>query len=250
MVAWLAPALVVYLLVFDGWERGPIGYVLTLLPGLYVGALLLADHGVRRLSAAQRLPHRRAIAALALPLLLLPLPGLAAQGDALIAKEAHAHDVWSKEWQQVATEYPANTTAILDWQSWAHVRWYFPDHVVWTYFPTYKVPGKTDWALIFRSQHHEDEAPFIAMYMQGPGRAEHPIPATITTIVVFDFQLAGENHESRRLDPALNVTEAHLADGWRILVLHPDAAHPTVESLFTPEALGKGARAPRADAAP
>ena len=92
-------------------------------------------------------------------------------------------------------------------------------------------------------RHHEQEGRFIQMYEQGPGRPAHPIPANIRTIVVFDFQLAGENGEARRLDPAVNVTEAHLPSGWRILVLHPDAAHPTVESLFTADALGRGARA-------
>ena len=92
-------------------------------------------------------------------------------------------------------------------------------------------------------RNHEDEAPFIPMVMAGPGsRPEHPIPAGIETIVVFDFQLAGEGGEERRLDPSVDVAEAFLADGWRILVVHPDGKHPTVESLFTPEALGEGAR--------
>jgi hypothetical protein len=248
MAVWLAPCLLFYLLVFDGWDRGPIGYVLTLLPGVYALAVLLADHGLRRLEAAQLPRLRPAVGAAAVLLLLLPAPNLHRQADDLIAFEAGNHDEWARRWQQLETEYPANSTAILTWQSWAHVKWSFPDHLAWTYFPTYKVEGKTDWALVFAMRHHEDEAPFIPMVMAGPGsRPEHPLPADIDTIVVFDFQLAGEGGETRRLDPALDVTEAFLADGWRILLLHPDDAHPTVESLFTAEALGDGARAARLD---
>lgn len=241
MAAWLLPAFAFYLLVFDGWERGPIGYVLSILPGVYLVALLLADQGLRRLAAAQKPPLARALSALAVPLLLLPFPTLLSDGNDLIAREATAHDEWAQRWQQLEDEYPPETTAILTWQSWSHVKWYFPDHLAWTYFPTYEVEGKTDWALIFAMQHHEDEGRFIEMYQEGPGRPEHPIPAGIATIVVFDFQLAGEGQQ-RRLDPSVNVTEAFLADGWRILVLQVDAGHPTVESLFTPEALGEGAR--------
>jgi 4-amino-4-deoxy-L-arabinose transferase-like glycosyltransferase len=242
LAAWLVPATAFYLVVFDGWQRGPIGYVLTVLPGLYLAAVLLADHGLRRLAAAQPPRLARIVTALSLLILLVPLPSLTAQANDLVAHEAHANDAWTAEWQKLATEYPANDTAILTWQSWAHVEWYFPDHLAWTYFPSYRIPGQPDWAMIFAMQHHEQEGRFVEMYEQGPGRPLHPIPANIRTIVLFDFQLAGENGEARRLDPALNVTEAHLADGWRILVLHPDAAHRTVESLFTPAALGQGAR--------
>lgn len=242
LAAWIGPAVAFYLLVFDGWERGPIGYVLSILPALYVVAALLADHGLRRLAAAQRPQLRRAVVALSFPLLLLPLPTLVSDGNDLIAFEAEAHDEWAARWQGLEAEYPADSTALLTWQSWSHVKWYFPDHLAWTYFPTYEVEGKTDWALVFAMQHHEDEGRFIEMYFEGPGRPEHPIPAHIERIVVFDFQLAGEGGATRRLDPAINVTEEFLADGWRLLAFDVDPAHPTVESLFTPEALGHGAR--------
>lgn len=243
MAVWLAPCLLFYLVVFNGWDRGPIGYVLTLLPGLYALAVLLADHGLRRLEGAQNPQMRPAAAAVAVVLLLLPVPNLHRQADELIAFEAGNHDEWARRWQQLEAEYPADSTAILTWQSWAHVKWSFPDHLAWTYFPTYEVEGKTDWAILFAMQHHEDEEPFIPMVMADPAaRPDHPIPEGIDTIVVFDFQLAGEGGQARRLDPELNVTEAFLADGWRILLVHPGEEHPTVESLFTPEALGEGAR--------
>lgn len=238
LAAWLLPALAFYLLVFDGWERGPIGYVLTLLPGIYAGGVLLADHGLRRLAAAQKPQLARSLPAFGLVLLLLPLPMLASAANDLIDREAHAHDRWAEAWQQLEVDYPADSTAILTWQSWSHVQWSFPDHLAWTYFPSYEVPGQTDWALIFAMRHHEHEGRFIEMYMDGPGRPEHPIPPEIRTIVLFDFQLAGENGEARRIDPSLAVEEAHLSNGWRILLVRPDAAHPTVESLFAPEALG------------
>jgi hypothetical protein len=239
LAAWLAPALLFYLLVFDGWERGPIGYVLTLLPGLYAGGVLLADHGLRRLAGAQRTPAMaRGLGAVGLVLLLLPLPSLAAQANHLVDGEARAHDRWAEAWQRLESDYSPDDTAILTWQSWSHVEWAFPDYLAWTYFPSYKVPGQTDWALVFAMRHHEQEGRFIEMYMEGPGRPDHPIPPEVRTIVLFDFQLAGENGEPRRLDPAVAVEESHLSNGWRVLLVHPDAAHPTVESLFTPEAFG------------
>lgn len=242
LLAWVLPALAFYLLVFDGWERGPIGYVLTLLPSLYLAAVLLADHGMRRLSAAQQPALGRVVAALSIVVLLVPMPALARDGGRLIEAEARAHDEWAEAWQRLEADYPSNDTAILTWQSWSHVEWYFPSHLAWTYFPSYRVPGQTDWALLFAMRHHEQEGRFIDMYLEGPGRPEHPIPDWVETIVVFDFQLAGELGEPRRLDPGIAVTEGQLSNGWRILVLHPDDAHPTVESLFTPEALGQGAR--------
>lgn len=242
-LAWLGPATLFYLLVFNGWERGPLGYVLTLLPGLYALLVLGADHGVRRIASSLPPVAARALAVLALPLLLVPLPGLVVDGHELIQSEVAAHDDWARRWQQLDAEYPAHSTAILVWQSWAHVKWSFPDHLAWTYFPTYQVEGKTDWALVFAMQHREDEGRFIEMYQQGPGRPPHPIPDHVNTIVLFDFQLAGEGGAVRRLHPDLAVHEAHLADGWRILLVHPDERFPTVESLFAPEALGHGARA-------
>jgi hypothetical protein len=241
LLVWLTPALAFYLLVFDGWERGPIGYVLTLLPGVYLVSVLAADQGLRRLAAAQAPALRRVATAMAILVLLLPMPVLARESSDLIDREVRAHDEWTAAWQGLEAEYPANETAILTWQSWSHVEWYFPEHLAWTYFPSYRVPGQTDWALVFAMRHHEHEGRFIDLYMAGPGQAEHPIPEWVRTIVVFDFQLAGENGEARRLDPAINVTEAHLASGWRILLLHPDDAHSTVESLFTAEALGRTA---------
>jgi 4-amino-4-deoxy-L-arabinose transferase-like glycosyltransferase len=242
LLVWLLPALVFYLLVFDGWERGPIGYVLALLPGLYAGGVLLAEHGLRRLAAAQRPQLARGLAAFGLLLLLLPLPSLASEANALVDREARAHDQWAEAWQQLATDYSPNDTAILTWQSWSHVEWAFPDHLAWTYFPSYRVPGQTDWAMVFAMRHHEQEGRFIDMYLEGAHRPDHPIPPEVKTIVLFDFQLAGENGETRRIDPSVTIEEAHLSNGWRILLVHPDAAHPTVESLFAPAALGASAR--------
>jgi hypothetical protein len=233
LAVWLLPVTAFYLLVFDGWDRGPIGYVLTLLPALYAAAALAVDAALRRL----RLP-RRALAAVGILLVLVPLAGLAQGSRDLVRDEVEAHDGWAAAWQELAAAYPANSTAILTWYSWAHVQWSFPDHLAWAYFPSYRVPGTTDWALVFSMRHHEQEAPFIAKYAAGPGQPEHPIPANITTIVVFDFQLAGENGSERKLDPAIQVEEARLPNGWRILLFHPDAAHPTIESCLTPAARG------------
>jgi len=238
LLAWIMPVTLFYLLVFDGWDLGPIGYILTLLPALYILAILLGDAALSRLEA--RWPRPRAWAAVGVLLVLVPLAGLAQGSSDLVDDQAVAHDKWAAEWQQLATAYPANHTAILTWYSWAHVEWSFPDHLAWTYFPSYKVPGHTDWALFFSMQHHEQEAPFIAKYVAGPGQPEHPIPANITTIIVFDFQMAGENGSPRLLDPAINVTQAFLPDGWRVLLFHPDVGHPTVESCFTAAARGLG----------
>jgi hypothetical protein len=237
LAAWLLPGTLFYLLVFDGWDRGPIGYVLTLLPALYAMAALAGDAALRAL-AAWRPAARAGWVALGAVLLLVPLAGLAQGSRDLVRDEVEAHDAWAAAWQGLEAAYPPESTAILTWYSWAHVEWSFTDHLSWAYFPSYKVPGKTDWALFFAMRHHEQEAPFIAKYVAGPGQPEHPIPASVTTVIVFDFQLAGENGSERKLDPAIAVEEAHLPSGWRILLFHPDAAHPTIESCFTAAARG------------
>lgn len=239
LLVWVLPVTLFYLLVFDGWDKGPIGYVLTLLPALYLAAVLVAEAALRALAPPAPTPAaRRAWTGVGAVLLLVPLAGLVQGSHDLVRDEVQAHDQWAAAWQGLAASYPPDHTAILAWYSWAHVEWSFPDYLAWTYFPSYKVPGKTDWALFFSMQHHEQEAPFIAKYVAGPGQSEHPIPANITTVIVFDFQLAGENGSDRKIDPTIPIEEAHLPSGWRILLVHPDAKHPTIESCFTAAARG------------
>ncbi|HET6399305.1 MAG TPA: hypothetical protein VFH47_07105 [Candidatus Thermoplasmatota archaeon] len=237
---WLLPCTLFYLLVFNGWDLGPLGYILTLLPGVYVlAAIVLVAAG--RQAVRWLLPTLRPAAAVGLALLLaVPAAGLHAESRRLVASEAHAHDRWTEAWSALPQAFPPEETAILVWHSWAHVKWYFPEYLAWTYFPSYRVEGQTDWALFFAMHGRRDEQPFIEKYAAGPGQPEHPVPGHVRQVVVFDFQLAGEGAE-RRLRPEVDVREAWLPNGWRVLHFAPVEGFGTIEAHFTPDALGAAA---------
>jgi len=232
LLAWTLPSLAFYLVVFDGWDRGPLGYALVFLPAVYalVGWLASAAWAALPLPDVRAL-HRWGAVGLAF-VLLTPLPALHQDAERLRLDEIVAHDEWARGWDKIRAAYPPNETAILVWYSWAHVKWYFEDYLTWVYFPSYDVRGEDPWILVWQMQHREDERPFTEAYLSGPqGDPPHPIPSTIRTVVVFDFQLAGENGAQRRIDPAVNVSEAWAQD-WRLLVFHPDASRPAIEDYL------------------
>lgn len=234
--AWLLPALLFYLTVFSGWDKGPTGYILVVLPGVYLGFALLVDRALEALADGPRVPIRwrtwmRAAATVAVLLLLLPLHSAATPW---VEKEVKAHDEWGEAWDDLKAEYPPETTAILTFYSWAHVKWYFPEYVVWGYFPIPRNADPPEWELFLETRDHSDDVLFYEAHERGPGQPEHEVPAGIETVVVFDFQLAGENGGPRRLRPDVNVTEERLESGWRLLAFRTRADRPTIESYFTP----------------
>ena len=178
-------------------------------------------------------PQRRsAAAACALVLVLVASAGLASAWQAPM-RSVREHDAWTDAWQRLDVEFPANDSAIVASYSWAHVKWFFPDHVVWSRIA---LPAGTDyprpWTLSLQTQHHEDDEGFYTAHLEGPSGRQHPIPANIKHVVVFDFQLAGENGGTRTIRPEIEVRPVVMSNGWRVLVFDTDAGHPTIESCF------------------
>jgi hypothetical protein len=235
MLAWIGPTCAFYILVFDGWDKGPTGYVLVLLPAVYAALARLADALLQH--ARQHPINTRSAPVtpwLIAALLLAPGVGYWHDGQALLRKEVQAHDQWADQWSELSQRFPPNETAILTFYSWSHVKWYFPEYLAWGYFPIPRSQRPPDWELFLQTQHHQDDVLYYEAHERGPGQPEHPIPNWIRTIVIFDFQLAGENGEPRRLAPTINVTEEHLPSGMRLLAFVPDGEHATIESCFIP----------------
>lgn len=231
-IAWLLPSLLFYLLVFSGWEKGPTGYALVLLPGVYALFALLAGALLRRSAGAARHPGAsRAVAWLAFPLLLSPAPSLVSAWGPFLEGEVRANDAWVEGWLSVKSHYPPNETAILSWYSWAYAKWYFPEYLMWSYLPTPSQNGADDWILTLETRHRRDDVPFYEALQRGPNQTRHVVPEWVRTIVIFDFQLAGENGATRRLAEDLPVEEAY-AGTSRLLLLHPDPSLPDIESYF------------------
>lgn len=231
LAVWLVPSLLFYVLIFNGWNRGPQGYILVLLPGLYAVFAFVADSGLRSLESEPWRPEIRQVATLlAVPLLLFPGPALHAHRNPLLQQEVADHDHWAQEWSKLRTVYSPNDTAILAWYSWAFVKWYYPDYLVWSYLP---VPGRggPDWVLTLETRGHRDDVPYYEAHYRGPNQTQHAVPAQIRHIIVFDFELDGDRGWERRLADDIRTEEVQV-EGWRMLLFHPDAAHATIESYF------------------
>lgn len=224
---WIGPSVLFYILIFDGWGKGPTGYVLVLLPGLYAAGAWIFDAAWRRWEA----PWPRVTSVAAVASLAVAGVGLHASWQPLLKQEIHDHDEWLEQWLALGDEYPPDTTALLARYSWGYAKWYFPEHTLWSYLPTRDAQGR-DWILTLESRDHVDDLPFFEAGFRGPDLPRHPIDPRIETIIVFDFQLAGENGGVRRLAHDVNVTEARLANDWRILLFHPDDTRPNIEDYF------------------
>lgn len=239
LLLWIAPPVAFYLLVFDGWDKGPDGYILCVLPAIYLAFGWLADAAWRVCRAAyagagptwQTWVGRVAAVGIVV-LCVVPGAGLAARWQPMHDREVRDHEAWAQGWAGLPAAFPPSDTAIVTSYSWAHVKWSFPQYTVWSYLRIPVGPG-SPWALTLESHNHTDDVGFYTAHEQGPTGRSHAVPAAIRHVVVFDFQLAGENGGPRELRPEVQVREAHLPNGWRILVFDTDAAHPTVESYFT-----------------
>jgi hypothetical protein len=228
---WTLPAIAFYCLVFSGWGAGPTGYALVFLPGLLVGLAALLEWCRARLQAAVPSAHgKRMAAALVVAAALLPAPGLAAAGGALVQREVADHDTWIGLWQGLAAEYPAGNTSLLASYSWAFARWYFPDHLAWSYTPV-GPHYSPHWCLTMEAHRHRSDLDWYRVREHGPPGVRHPLPANVTNVILMDFQLAGENGRPRMLADGVQVEERHLASGWRILLFHPDG-RGAIEDYF------------------
>jgi hypothetical protein len=240
-VLWITPSLLFYLLVFSGWDRGPTGYILVLLPALYAGAILLLDHVVKAAQDRPRHPWVAKGSVAAVPILLvLSGPILLSAWGPWVEDEVRAHDEWAMAWEGLREEFPSNETAILTFYSWYHVKWYFPEYVTWGYFPIPRGQQPPDWFLVLETRNHRDDVLYYDAHARGPDQTEHPVPSWVRRVVIFDFQLAGEGGETSRLREDVNVEEASLSNGWRLLYFEPLPEAATIEKHLRPLASQAG----------
>ncbi len=232
LLIWALPSLLFYTFIFSGSHNGPRGYILVVEPAFFAALAVLTQwlyDGVEISFKRPRASVSMGSAVLVL-LLLLTIP-FGTASAALLKKEVRDHDVWSDAWLGLKQEYAPNETALFASHSWGFAKWYFPEYVVWNFMPVTPDPAGTPLHFIMESRHHVDDVALYDSWVRSAWNTEHPIPPGIRTIIILDFQLAGENNGIRAIRPEIKVDEAHLASGWRLLVMHPDPEHPTVESL-------------------
>lgn len=126
--AWLLPGLLFYVAVHIGeW-----GYVLSVLPGLYVlGALAIWTIG-RRLGGAPR----RAWLAVASAGALAPALIFVASAEHFSAARVRYHDAaLSARVEYVKARFPAESTILLAREDFLLVRYYLPGYRAWLYDP-------------------------------------------------------------------------------------------------------------------
>lgn len=238
---WVLPAVMFYLLVFNGWGEGPNGYVLIFLPAVYLVYGLVGDASLTRLQALLRAhrartrdapPTRAPLVALGLSLvLLLPAVPLAASWEEP-STEIREHDEWITNWDALEDLHPPGSTAILATYSWSFAKWYFPEYNLWGFWP---IPYE-DWDgppfLTMESHQREDTVPFYEAHTIPFNESRHRIPEGIERIVLFDFQIAGENDGDRWLKDDVHVEEDTLPNGWRILFFRVDPERPIIEDYI------------------
>lgn len=120
LIAWIAPALVLYIVIHIGeW-----GYVLSILPALYVVAAAAIDRAIRVPQGARRLAFA---AGIVLPALVF------ATGSAPFSAAAIARHDWelASRVSYVREHYPASTTLLLAREDFLLLQYYLPDYRIW-----------------------------------------------------------------------------------------------------------------------
>jgi len=171
LILWIAPALGLYVILHIGeW-----GYVLSVLPGLYV----LAAIGAKRAMAVPPNTRRRALATLVIAPALVFITGAAPFSAAAVARhdaELVAHVAY------VRGHYSAQRTLILAREDYLQVRYYLPEYRVWFHDPD-----------PFRSTLRRKRAP------------------RVTAMVVFTPGLRASSSDARRIECGMGAQLVYLA---------------------------------------
>ncbi|MDP9282357.1 MAG: DUF2723 domain-containing protein, partial [Chloroflexota bacterium] len=120
LVAWIAPAIVLYVVLHIGeW-----GYVLSILPALYVVAAVAIDRAIAAPQGALRLGFA---ASIVVPTLVFTT------GSAPFSAAAIARHDWelASRVSYVREHYPASTTLLLAREDFLLVRYYLPEYRTW-----------------------------------------------------------------------------------------------------------------------
>ena len=191
LIAWIVPALMFYIVLHIGeW-----GYVLSILPGLYVFAAL----GIDRIPTVRRAARRIAIAAS----VVAPIVLFTASPAPFSAAAINGHD-WAlaSRVAYVREHYLASTTLLLAREDFLLVRYYLPEYRTWFHDPE-----------PYRSTLRRKRAP------------------KVDAIVVFTPGLKATSAEALRVKCAKDVELVYLAiEPGAIVELHNDR-YTIAESL-------------------
>lgn len=249
LAVWALPAVAFYLVVFDGWNEGPSGYALVILPALVLGALLLARSALAAATSLPREPpalqsveppSRRfatassCLAAAALVAFSVCLWGLASHAHDVADVDYRSHDSWSEAWSHLPESFPAHNTTIVALYNFAHVWWNYPEYHAINYRAPGQGPGQApDFLMLQQAYRHQASPDWYEAVAAGPQTATFPIDPNTTRLVLFDFQLAGENGGERHVRDDVAIHEAHLPSGWRVLYVDVQPGHYDLADYFT-----------------
>ena len=190
LVAWIAAGLVLYI----GLHIGDLGYILSILPALFVVAAIAIDR------AAVPVTARRLAFVIGV---LVPVLVFTTSSTPFSAAAVARHD-WelASRVAYVREHYPASTTLLLAREDFLLVRYYLPDYRTWFH----------------------DRDPYSKTFRR---KRAHNVNA----IVVFTPQLQATSLDARRVTCAKNVELVYLdIEPGSIVELHDDR-YTIAESL-------------------
>ncbi len=228
---WALPPLAFYLTVYSGFGDGPSGYALILVPPLAIACVRIAA------GAIATLPRRRMVrAGVAVLALSTSVLGLAAHRHDVADGDYKGHDGWVEDWSHLPESFPPANTSIVTAYNFAHVWYYYPDYQVFEYRPAGKAVGEVpDFTMVQEARHHEATPDWYDEIAQHKTPGPHPFAPGVENLVLFDFQLAGENGGERQLKDDVAYHEAWLPNGWRVLYVRLTPDRPLLEDYFTLE---------------
>lgn len=225
---WLLPAILFFMTVYSGYHEGPSGYILVVLPGV-----LLAVCGACAWTLARTPWRSQAVAALATVALLVSVGGLAAHRYDVADVGYKDHDTWAEAWSHLPESFPPENSSIVALWNFAYVWENFPEYTSYNFRPLGEGP-EADAAGVFVQVAHDREAtPDWYSHEQTKDGPPHSLPNGTKHLVLFDFQLAGENGGPRRVYGDLIVREAFLPNGWRVLVVDTQPDRPNLEDYLS-----------------
>lgn len=240
LAAWLAPPLLFFATVYTGFNDGPSGYALAVLPGLLLAACML---GRWALTATPWPPRVTAVAAVAC--VVVAAFGLTGHRYDVRDVGYKQHDAWAEQWSHLPEAFPpSNTTIVASWD-FAHVWHSFPEYTTYDYRPAATGPGEVPDFLLIQEAHEHKAAPrWYDALSERRTAGPHVLPNGTEILVLFNFQLAGEGGP-RQVRDDVQVHEAFLPSGWRVLLVRTTPDRPHLEDYFRMDgALADGALRP------
>lgn len=230
LALWAVPALLFYLTVYSGYANGPSGYTLILLPAGFLAAAWAAKQ------ATQRLAKPAFGALLCVAALGVASAGLLAHTGEVEDVRYKEHDAWMESWLGLPAAFPPSNSTLVTAYNFAPLWYYFPAYDVFEYRPAGKAVGEVpDFLMIQHAKNGTATPDWYDEIADHTTYGPNPLPSGTRHLVLFDFQLAGENGGTRAVQPEIPVREAFLPSGWRILVVDTTPDRPLLEDYFTME---------------